>query len=101
MLECPARKLNVVKNTKKNDRVEILSAWNASKGGVKILVQRQRKRSKGDNGEEDKRTKTCMFTLPNVLFSDRFYEAYLATGNQLFGEEIDRGGLTPTRLFLG
>ncbi|EEY67292.1 uncharacterized protein PITG_04286 [Phytophthora infestans T30-4] len=33
-----------------------------------------------------------MFRLLNVFFSDRFYEALLATGNQLSREEIDQGG---------
>eukprot|EP00644_Phytophthora_capsici_P018631 jgi/Phyca11/131789/e_gw1.113.48.1 len=33
-----------------------------------------------------------MFPLINVLFSNRFFQALLATGNQLTREEIDHGG---------
>ncbi|ETK85026.1 hypothetical protein F441_10365 [Phytophthora nicotianae CJ01A1] len=91
-LECTARKLNVVKNTKKVDRAMILDAWDANKGSVEALLLRQQQQTKGGGGVEYKRTKGCMFRLLNVLFSDHFFEAFLATGNQLSREEIDQGG---------
>ncbi|POM62100.1 hypothetical protein PHPALM_28785 [Phytophthora palmivora] len=47
-LECTARKLNVIKNTKKNDRVAILEAWDTNKDGVEALLLRQRSQAKGE-----------------------------------------------------
>ncbi|KAJ8561946.1 hypothetical protein ON010_g7733 [Phytophthora cinnamomi] len=93
-LECTARNLNVAKNTKKDDRVKILCTWDTNKEGVEALLSRQRQRSKRGRGDDDKRTKGCMFRLLNVLFSLRFYELLLTIGNQLRREEFDQGGST-------
>ncbi|KAF4136082.1 hypothetical protein GN958_ATG14726 [Phytophthora infestans] len=90
-LECTARKLNVIKNTKKDDRAMILDAWDANRGGVEALLLRQRKQAKGGGGEKDKHTNGCMFRLLNVLFSDRFFEEFIATGNQLSRKQIEKG----------
>ncbi|KAE9059500.1 hypothetical protein PF010_g30592 [Phytophthora fragariae] len=35
-----------------------------------------------------------MFRLLNVLFSERFFQAFLASGNQLSRSELDQGGST-------
>ncbi|POM70322.1 Hypothetical protein PHPALM_13256 [Phytophthora palmivora] len=56
-LEYTARKLNVIKNTKKNDRVAILEAWDTNKDVVEALLLRQRSQAKGESHEEAKRTK--------------------------------------------
>ncbi|POM64714.1 Hypothetical protein PHPALM_19714 [Phytophthora palmivora] len=94
-LKCIAPKLDVLKNTKKDDRVEILTAWSTNKGGIETLLQCQRNRAKKGECEEDtKRTKGFMFRLLNVLFSDRLCEAFLATGHQVSHAEIDQGGYT-------
>eukprot|EP00644_Phytophthora_capsici_P006829 jgi/Phyca11/72537/gw1.8.480.1 len=35
-----------------------------------------------------------MFRLLNVLFSERFFQAFLSSGNQLSRSELDQGGST-------
>ncbi|OWY93633.1 hypothetical protein PHMEG_00036897 [Phytophthora megakarya] len=82
-LECTARKLNVVKNTRKQERVELLRAWDTNKEAVQVLLVRQRKSSKRTSDQEETRTTGCMFRLINVLFSDRFFDAFLKSGNLL------------------
>ncbi|POM78129.1 Hypothetical protein PHPALM_4381 [Phytophthora palmivora] len=93
-LECTARSLNVTKNTRKDKRVKILNAWDVNKDSLEALLSRQRKKAYSGRGEADKRTKGRMFRLLNVLFSLKFYEAFLTIGNQLRREEIDQGGST-------
>ncbi|KUF89295.1 hypothetical protein AM587_10007302 [Phytophthora nicotianae] len=93
-LECTARKLNVVKNTRKQDRVDLLKAWDSNKEAVQALVVRQRKRSKGVSEEEERRSAGCMFRLINVLFSDRFFDSFLTSGNLLPRDVLDDGGST-------
>ncbi|KAE8902708.1 hypothetical protein PF005_g2304 [Phytophthora fragariae] len=93
-LECTARSLNVAKNTRKDERVKVLSAWDANMEGLEALLSLQRKKTKRGRGEDDKRTKGCMFRLLNVLFSIRFYVLFVSIGNQLRREEIDQGGST-------
>ncbi|POM78398.1 Hypothetical protein PHPALM_4073 [Phytophthora palmivora] len=68
-LECTARSLNVAKNTRKDERVKILNAWDANKDGLEALPSRQRKRAYSGRGEDDKRTKGCMF-LGSALWMD-------------------------------
>ncbi|KAF4129397.1 hypothetical protein GN958_ATG21353 [Phytophthora infestans] len=70
----------------------ILDVWDANRGGAEALLLRQRKQAKGGGNEEAKRTMGCMLRLLNVLFSDRFFEEFIATGNQLSREQIDQGG---------
>ncbi|KAF4135544.1 hypothetical protein GN958_ATG15264 [Phytophthora infestans] len=95
MMECTARKLNVVKNTCRRDHVKLLKAWDSNKEGVEVLVRQQRKRSKGQREEEAKRTtKGCMLRLLNILFSDNFFTSFLETGHQLRPDELDQGGST-------
>eukprot|EP00644_Phytophthora_capsici_P018798 jgi/Phyca11/132227/e_gw1.143.14.1 len=94
-LECTARKLSVAKNTKKEDRVSILNAYDQSKGGVALLLERQRlgKRTKScSETNEARRTKHCVFRLINVLFSDEFFDKFVSSGNQLTRKELDEGG---------
>ncbi|RLN46980.1 hypothetical protein BBJ28_00010039 [Nothophytophthora sp. Chile5] len=93
-LECTARKLNVVKNTRKQERVMLLRAYDANKEGVKVLLQRQRKRSQRTSEEEQRRTSGCMFRLLNVLFSLLFFDRFLSLGNLLRRDELDEGGTT-------
>ncbi|RLN87610.1 hypothetical protein BBJ28_00017351 [Nothophytophthora sp. Chile5] len=93
-MECTARKLNVVKNTRKQERVMLLRAWDDNKDGVELLLQRQRNKSKRGGDEEEKRTKNCMFRLLNVLFSSHFFDAFLESGNQLRRDQLDQGGST-------
>ncbi|OWY92621.1 hypothetical protein PHMEG_00038305, partial [Phytophthora megakarya] len=91
-LECTARKLKVSKNTKKDERIKILVAWDTDRDAVEVFLRRHRKRVADGRSEEDKRTKGCMFRLLNILFSDRFFESFLATRNQPRREEISQGG---------
>ncbi|OWY95109.1 hypothetical protein PHMEG_00034974 [Phytophthora megakarya] len=91
---CTARKLKVPKNTKKDERIKILVAWDTDRDAVEVLLRRHRKRVADGRSEEDKRTKGCMFRLMNILFSDRFFESFLATRNQPRREEIGQGGST-------
>ncbi|KAE8892887.1 hypothetical protein PF011_g14021 [Phytophthora fragariae] len=93
-LECTSRKLNVKKNTCKDDRVKLLTAYDENKTSVELLLQRQRSSSRRVEEEETRRTRNCMFRLLNVLFSERFFQAFLASGNQLSRSELDQGGST-------
>ncbi|ETN19805.1 hypothetical protein PPTG_04985 [Phytophthora nicotianae INRA-310] len=81
-------------NTRKQDRVELLKAWDSNKEAVQALVVRQRKRSKGVSEEEERRSAGCMFRLINVLFSDRFFDSFLTSGNLLPRDVLDDGGST-------
>jgi hypothetical protein len=91
-LECNARKLNVVKNTRKQERVKLLRAYDANTEGVEVLLRRQRKRSKRSNEEEQRRTSGCMFRLLNILFVQLFFDRLLSLGNLLRRDELDEGG---------
>ncbi|KAE8895614.1 hypothetical protein PF005_g9792 [Phytophthora fragariae] len=94
-LECTARKLCVAKNTKKEERVSILTAYDQSKGGVALLLSKQRLGKRSYNGNdlaEARRTRHCVFRLINVLFSHEFFERFISSGDQLTRKELDEGG---------
>ncbi|KUF65760.1 hypothetical protein AM587_10003582 [Phytophthora nicotianae] len=93
-LECTARKLNVVKNTNKEGRIALLNAYDNNKKAIRKRVQQQRSDARRGQQEEEKRTKNCMFRLLNVLFSERFFHAFLTSGDQLSRRELDQGGST-------
>ncbi|KAE9334446.1 hypothetical protein PF008_g13960 [Phytophthora fragariae] len=93
-LECTARKLNVMKNTRKQERVKLLRAYDANTEGVEVLLRRQRKRSRRTSEEEPRRTSGCMFRLINVLFSLLFFDRFISLGNLLRRDELDEGGST-------
>lgn len=94
-LECTARKLSVAKNTKKGDRVAILTAYDESKGGVQLLLEYQRlgKHSEAASAEkEPRRTQHCAFRLINVLFSDSCFARFMSSGDQLTHSQLSEGG---------
>ncbi|KAE8877564.1 hypothetical protein PF005_g15470 [Phytophthora fragariae] len=74
--------------------MQLLTAYDSNKFGVELLLQRQRNNLRREDQEEEKRTKNCMFRLLNVLFSDRFFQSFLASGDQLSRSDLDRGGST-------
>ncbi|ETO65237.1 hypothetical protein F444_17421 [Phytophthora nicotianae P1976] len=71
-----------------------LESWDSNREAVQALVVRQRKRSKGVSEEEERRSAGCMFRLINVLFSDRFFDSFLTSGNLLPRDVLDDGGST-------
>lgn len=93
-LECTQRRLEVAKTTNKEGRVRVLNMFDQNTTAMKDIIdgQRQVNRRKQDKPDDDRRKPGSMIRLVNVLFSDKFLEEFLRTGDSLTRAQLEAGG---------